>query len=886
MSSRRPRTVLLFVVLAMLLAGLDVRGVGEPPVDARGQVGLALMLRKLATVGTVMFATAHPDDEPNALVARLAHGAGLRVIVATATRGSGGQNEIGPELFEALAVLRTEELLQTHRWDGAEQLFGGAVDFGYSFSIDETYEKWGRQETIGDYVRLIRRTRPDAIITMRPGGTGGGQHHQASARLAAEAFDAAADPGRFQEFASEGPPWQPELLLPMARYGFAGEAQPTDILRPMTIETDVYDAVLGATFLEVGSRARGFHKSQGFGQLLALPGSVAVTLAVAKGPDGAVEPLDDARHLSLERLASRFVKPVPPVIDAGLQTVVASVHAATTRLADAGPDATIEPLRSGLQAVRALRAQLGGLPEPARFELDFRLSQTETKFVAALALAHGLRLEALSNDGVVTPGQAIDLTIIAANRGNRPIAWQAISIDGAEPQTSDCRPGALSPAVIGTCQIAARIPASARVTEPYWRRQADAGRYDLEADAPFGAPFRPTPFVAHMIFDSGGVQLPMDVPVQYRYEGNIFSGEKRMELHVLPAVSARVSPEIVIVPAAGGHPAPRDIRVTVSANSAELPNALVSLALPTGWTSEPKSQEITFSRADEAVTVRFAVTPAGAAARGPHEVEAIVRAGGQQFDRGFQVVEYPHTPRRHLLQRASTVVQILDVSVPEDLNVGYVMGVGDQVPQAISQIGARLTLLNADDLAWGDLSRFDAIVVGVRAYERRSDLRANNHRLIQYAQQGGTVVVQYNKYEFNQAQYGPYPAKVSSTRVTDESSPVIILEPTHPVFSKPNRVTDATWKGWAQERGLYFLGERDPRYRDLIELVEPFELNAGPKRGALVEAQVGRGRWLYVGLGLWRQLPAGTEGAYHLLANLISLGRTSGAAPRTAAREF
>ena len=219
-----------------------------------------------------------------------------------------------------------------------------------------------------------------------------------------------------------------------------------------------------------------------------------------------------------------------------------------------------------------------------------------------------------------------------------------------------------------------------------------------------------------------------------------------------------------------------------------------------------------------------------------------------------------------------STIKALEVQVPPGLSVGYVMGVGDQVPPAIAQLGATVRLLDENDLASGDLSKYDAIVTGVRAYERRKDLRANNQRLIEYARSGGTVLVQYNKFEFNQAQYGPWPAKVSADRVTDETAAVRVLVPGHPVFTFPNPVDERTWAGWVQERGLYFLGERDPQYIDLVELADPFPDNEGPKRGALVEARVGKGRWVYVGLGLWRQLPAGTNGAYRLLANLISLG--------------
>jgi len=241
------------------------------------------------------------------------------------------------------------------------------------------------------------------------------------------------------------------------------------------------------------------------------------------------------------------------------------------------------------------------------------------------------------------------------------------------------------------------------------------------------------------------------------------------------------------------------------------------------------------------------------------------------FGRGYQVIEYPHIRRAHIYHDADVVLKVIDVKVAPNLRIGYIMGVGDEVPPALEQLGLNVEMLDADDLAWGDLSRFTTIITGVRAYERRADLRANNSRLLDYVQRGGTLIVQYNKFEFNQAQYGPYPARVSSERVTDEYAPVRQLDRDSPLFYTPNRIDESTWKNWVQERGLYFLGERDPRYKDLVALDEPFAYNKGEKRGALVETQYGKGRWIYVGLGLWRELPAGVDGAYQLLANLVSL---------------
>jgi hypothetical protein len=251
-----------------------------------------------------------------------------------------------------------------------------------------------------------------------------------------------------------------------------------------------------------------------------------------------------------------------------------------------------------------------------------------------------------------------------------------------------------------------------------------------------------------------------------------------------------------------------------------------------------------------------------------------VEAGGRRFDRGYQVVEYPHAQRRHVSEAARATATAIDVTVPQGLTVGYVAGVGDAVPQALTQLGLRVEFIDSDTLAWGDLSRYDVIMTGVRAYERRADLRANNQRLLDYARQGGIVIVNYNKFEFNEAQYGPYPARVGRGRVTDEAAAVRVVAPTHPVFTTPNRIGPDTWEGWVQERGLYFLDPegRAPEYTDLVELEDPFPYNPGVQRGALVEAKVGKGRWIYLGLGLWRQLPAGTPGAYELMANLIALG--------------
>jgi LmbE family N-acetylglucosaminyl deacetylase len=951
--------VIALGALAMAELGAQMRVV--PVDDLQGHVALGLALRHLANTGIVMEATAHPDDEDNGLLVMLNRGQGMRTALATATRGNGGQNEIGPEIFEALGVLRTQELAALHRFDGAEQYFTRAVDFGYSFSIDETFEKWGRDEITEDFVRLIRMIRPDVIFGMSPTGNNGGQHHNASAVLSHEAYKLAGDPAKYPDQLKSGlRPWQARKYYYSAGFGADADAA----ARLTRINSSVYDPLLGKTYSDIGTEARSMHKCQGMAQLLALPGPAARTYQLVESTiAGQLQrddrSLTDGIETSIASLVQFAGARPPRGLTDGLASISAAVQTAQKKFDSEGDDAAVPPLVAGLHAVRVLRGQLRGLTidDGAKYEIEFRLRQKEREFQQALILASGIRVEALADDGVVVPGQDVTVSLVVANHGASDIAVRQVKFDGfagdaacALTQVTGAqgigggrggrgrggRGDAPAPApptistlkkdMVGRCDPRLTIPSDARATEPYWHRQGDAGRYTFDADAPFGLPFRPTVFYAQVTFGfpggpggAAGEELIDGLPVQYRYEGDIFGGEKRSDLLVVPALSVRVSPEVAIVPAAslraapavtappapparlsssrrGGPPAilpavttpvasaSREIRVTVVNGSPAATEGVVTLDMPKGWTATPAQQPVAFSRPDESQTVRFAVTPAPATAAGAYHVRAVVTSAGRTFDRGYQVIEYPHIRRQHIYDTADTTLKVIDVKTAPNLSVGYIMGVGDQVPPAIEQLGAKVELVNAEDLAWGNLSRFDTIVTGVRAYERRSDLRANNSRLLEYVRNGGTLVVQYNKFEFNQAQYGPYAAKVSNDRVTDEHAPVTMLAAADPVLSAPNKISDAAWNGWVQERGLYFLAaDHDPRYQELLQMEDPFPFNKGPKRGALVEASYGKGRWVYVGLGLWRELPAGVDGAYQLLANLISLGRTTAVKPSAAA---
>jgi LmbE family N-acetylglucosaminyl deacetylase len=863
--------------------------------DDRGLVGLGLLIRRLATVGVFMQATAHPDDENNALLVMLGRGQGIRTILATATRGDGGQNEIGPELFEALSVLRTEELVAVHRVDGAEQYFTRAVDFGYSYSIQESFDKWGRDEILGDYVRLIRLTRPDVIATLSPSGTGGGQHHQAAAVLTKDAFRAAGDPARYPEQIAGGlRPWQAAKLYMATGFG-RGAALPPGT-RAVAPAVEAYDALLGSTYAEIGSFARSMHKSQGMAQLLTLPGAaspfryVLADTTLAGQADKEETSLFDGIDTRIEALVRFVPDGASTRLTSGLATIARHANDAMSQFERDGGDGVLVPLLDGLDAVRSLRADLPvSVPnEAARFEIDARLATKQDQFEEAIVAASGLRVDALADDGVVVPGESLKATLLVANRGRDVVDVRSIAFAGFVSEGPSCQAGALAPSAVSKCETALRVPAGARVTAPYWKPIAGFARYEFEPDAPFGLPFRPTPFETRLVVTIQGRELTLVAPVVYRYEGNIFSGEKRMELKVVPAFSVRLEPDTAIIPTPAREVAEsratmrsaervhREVRVTVTNSARGAASGTVTLDLPPRWRSSPDSVPLQFTREDEAQTVRFTLDLSPSTPVGEYQIKALVRGGGTMSELGYQVVEYPHIQRRHLIVPALASMKIVNVHTREGLTAGYVMGVGDQVPEAIEQLGVKLELIDPEALAWGDLDRYDVIITGVRAYERRADLRAHNDRLLEYARRGGLVIVQYNKFEFNEAQYGPYPARVSQNRITDETAPVTLLVPDHPAFHSPNEIGPAAWSNWVQERGLYFLGEKDAQYVDLVEMTDPFEYNRGPKRGALVEARVGRGRWIYLGLGLWRQLPAGTDGAYQLLANLLSLGRSPG----------
>ena len=407
-----------------------------------------------------------------------------------------------------------------------------------------------------------------------------------------------------------------------------------------------------------------------------------------------------------------------------------------------------------------------------------------------------------------------------------------------------------------TAEAELTAPSNARLTDVYWQRPENAGRATFDEDAPFGLPFRPTPFRARLELDIAGTRIVRELPVQYRYEGAGLVGEKRMELNVVPAFAVTVSPQIVVVPrrrAAGTGAAPaRELRVTVINGVPGPASATVRLKTPAGWRVSPEAAPISFTREDESTTTRFTVVPAtGGTASGEHQISAEVMpstgtsGNNGTFSVGYQVIEYPHIHRRHKIVPAVATFEVIDVAIPPGLTVGYIMGVGDQVPAALQQLGARVTLIDSDEMAWGDLSRYNAIVTGVRAYERRADLRANNHRLLKYVENGGTAIVQHATARNSIRRSKSVPPRTSSERITDENAPVRLLVPAHPAFNVPNKLNERDWQGWVRKGAPTSWSSRSIQSMSILSRWKiPSSTTKGPKRGSLVEARFGKGRWL------------------------------------------
>ena len=889
------------IVLAILLAVDLVAQVPSPWVDTKplaidtGVTGLKLMLRRLHTTARLMHTTAHPDDEDGGMLTLESRGHGVTALQLTLNRGEGGQNRVGSNLLDELGILRTLELLGADRYYGVEQRFTRVADFGFSKSSDETFAKWGGHDiALGDMVRIIRTFRPDVICTRFQGSSRDGHgNHQASGILTREAFRAAADPAKFPEQLREGlEPWQAKKL-------YMDNVRGTEDWN-VELETSQDDPLLGESYVKFAFKGLRHQLSQGAGGWTLSEGRRTshyklIDSALPGTPVSNAHEKDffDGIDSSLPSLAARLGPEAGKVawLKAQLEEMAKLVDEATTAV-DKNPQSAGKPLLHGLNLTRALIAKVesSGLPGAEKADLLVDLRTKEQQFKQAANLAYSLdvgvgpgtpdgRPMAEEFDtgngrilaGVITAGKSFLLLAKLHNGSTAPMEIKQFALDLPPEWHYELFMDKLPARIAGGdgCALTFKVspPIDAQPTKAYFHRndpETDA-IYQLDQPEYQTLALPPPPVTARVVYaiegQEGELKAVARTPI-HNTEGESWS----MPLAVVPPFSVMTAPAIQIIPA-GPDPS-AELSVVVRANS-EHTSATVHPELPSGWKTEPPSAVIDFAKTGEHAS-EFKVRPDGAN-EGRYVVHAFASSGGREYTEGYSVVTRPDIGGFFYFQPAIQRAAVVNVKVPSSFKVGYIMGAGDDIPTVLRQLGLEVTLLTPDDVARGNLQQYGTIVLGIRAYDTRDDVKKNNQRLLDYARNGGTLMVQYNTdpTSFNAGNYMPYAADLSRGRVSVEESPITVLDPKSPVFHYPNPIAESDFAGWVQERGLYFMDKWDDHYTPLLACNDPSE---SPQKGGLLVAPLGNGHYIYNAYAFFRQLPFGVPGAIRLYVNLLSVG--------------
>ncbi|MGD0434912.1 MAG: PIG-L family deacetylase [Bryobacteraceae bacterium] len=802
-------------------------------------------------VGSVLMIAAHPDDENTALLAYLARGRKVRTGYLSLTRGEGGQNLLGPEQGDELGLIRTEELLAARRIDGAEQFFTRAIDFGFTKTPQEAFEKWGREKILSDVVWVVRRFRPDVIV-LRFTGTprdGHGQH-QASAMLGKEAFSAAADPKRFPEQLRWVEPWQTRRVIWNA-FAFTPEQEKELEKEPNKIVVDAgdYDPVLGHSYTEIAGMSRSMHRSQGMGAAERKGSNKNYLMPVAGEP--AARDLFDG----IDTTWNRF--PGGAAIGHALGEAARAFDAA---------DQT-----KSVPALIAAQKLMAGLHQPL---VDLKRREVGE----AIALCAGLWLDAAADKFAVVPGGTLKLSATALNRERLAAKVDSIDVDGIAQSSANDSGDALPFNTPKVYALEITVAKTQALSQPYWLREPKQGdTYTVSDQTLIGLPENPPLLRAHFHLSVENSLLEIERPVIYRYVERA-QGELTRALVVEPPVALQWSEAAVLFP----NGSAKSVELQVLANVPRAEGAVL-LEAPAGWRVAAESHGFRLSMIGQESPLSFRVTPTAQDTKGVLDAKA--KVGDQTVAVGMETISYPHIPPQVLFRPARTQLVRSDVRLLAK-TVGYVMGAGDEEPAALRQMGAEVTPLGAGDLARGDLRRFDAIVTGVRAYNTRADLRGNQERLLEYVQNGGTLVVQYNAFEGGPApgpgrggesepsaldHIGPYSLVTGRDRVTMEDAPVKFPNPASPLLHQPNEITARDFEGWVQERGLNFASQWDAHYQPLFETHDPGEK---PLLGGTLYTRYGKGAYVFTAFSWFRELPAGVPGAFRIFANLLSAGKT------------
>ncbi len=796
------------------------------PPGTGGVAVLAGALKQLGANKRVLMIGAHPDDEYSDLVALFARGMGAQVAYLSLSRGEGGQNLIGPELGPELGIIRSEELLAARRIDGARQFFTRAYDFGYSKTLDEALRLWPRDSVLKDVLDVVRRFRPQIIVSVFSGTPRDGHgQHQVAGLVARQAFEALRDSS-----------WGPVKLY---RSLYSDTASAT-----LRLDAGLLDPVAGRSYHQIAMAGRSQHRSQDQGQLEE-PGPRIDRLAFIEWRDRGRGTKDgDGLFAGVDTLFP------------GKARYAGLIDSARAQLNPTRPDA-IAPLLA-----RALR------------ELGAADSGQEAILEQALAAAAGVVIDGVADDGIVIPGERVQVETSVWNAGDAGVTLDGIELGtpvGWKVERLDAMSSPVPTGTLATRRFAVTVAADAPRSQAYFLRRPFVGAlYDWSGvpAAWRGLPFEPPPVQMTVRLTIAGQPLTLSHEVVYRYRDQ-GTGEVRRPLFVTRPFDVAVTPELVVWPVDGTAGGIRHFTITVTNRTRGPAVARIALTTPPGWTTL-RPDSLSFEREDESKSLSITLAPPASVRPGEYELKAAALAGGRdRSDGALALIDYPHIRPRAVVHASTAELRAARIALPTLARVGYVRGASDRVPEALQAVGVPIELLGPDTLARGDLSRYDAIVIGSRAYETEPALVASNGRLLDYVRAGGLVIVQYQQYPFVNSGFAPYRFSIARPhdRVTDETAAVTVLDSASPVFHVPNEIGPDDWRGWVQERGLYFAHDWDPAYTPLVEMHDPGE---PPLQGGLLVAAVGKGRYVYTGLSFW-QLPAGVPGAYRLFANLLTL---------------
>lgn len=817
------RSILLFALIS-----ISVFSFGQTP-PSYTSAEILLQLKKLKTLGSVLYIAAHPDDENTRLLTYLSKDRLYRTGYLSVTRGDGGQNLIGNEQGIELGMIRTQELLSARRVDGAEQFFTRAYDFGFSKNTEEAFRIWDKEKILHDVVWVIRRFQPDVIITRFPEDSRAGHgHHSGSAVLAREAFKAAADPARFPEQLKNGvKPWQAKRIV-WNSFIPQNSTPPSDAFR---LDVGAYNALLGKSYGEIAAESRSQHKSQGFG----VPRTRGQAFEYFSPVDG-VRAADDL----FNDVATTWKR-----VEGG-QKVDEKIDAIINAYSITNPERSVP-------ALVELYKELNNIK-------DLYWKTQKQKEVAQLIEAcSGLWLEATTNTAYAVQGDSLRLNVTMINRLLPTVTLKRISMEGFDTTYNQ----ALETNRLATFQKALVVPASKAITQPYWlEKEMNEGSFNVNDLSLIGNPESKPAYEAVFTFTVEGQDFSLAKPVRYKFTDPV-KGELYQPLTVLPTITGRFDPDVLVLN-----------------------------------TNDPKSFDVITRRQTRTATaIKPVIKNSGSvdikplpAGNGLFAYEAkrknlqteVTRAklgfetnGKTEEAKELRTVSYDHIPRLDYFHTPEVKLVVADIRIAGK-RIGYIEGAGDKIPEALVQMGYTVVMLKEKDITPAALRNLDAIITGVRAYNVQAWLPEKNEVLMEYVQQGGNLVVQYNTNNFAgplRSRIGPYPFAIGRNRVTDENAKVTFLKPEHPVLNFPNKITENDFNNWVQERGIYFAEQLDPKYETVIAMNDPGEPE---QRGSLIIAEHGNGKFVYTGLVFFRQLPAGVPGAYRLLANILAINAKKG----------